>query len=151
MVVIKIPTPRRQFNLISKIPLLTSTRLDRKVTLRFFLSLMVLTWPEWLLLLLIPLSWLRIDVLPTELRWPLAGDLNRCPLMAFNWKSSWAALSRKWDAVAETADDEDPMAADVGKEGGSMNFVADRSVLQIANSILRRHLRGKKTKIDIIK
>jgi len=69
--------------------------------------------------------------------------------MAFNWKSSWAALSRKWDAVAETADDEDPMAADVGKEGGSMNFVADRSVLQIANSILRRHLRGKKPKLTL--
>lgn len=76
--------------------------------------------------------------------------------MAFRLKSSWAALSRnanwaaaaavEWECECEdtvaAAADVVPMAAEAGRAGGSINFVADRSVLQIANSILRRHLDG---------
>lgn len=76
--------------------------------------------------------------------------------MAFRLKSSWAALSRnanwaaaaavEWECECEdtvaAAADVVPMAAEAGRAGGSINFVADRSVLQIANSILRRHRCG---------
>lgn len=105
---------------------LTSTMLGRKETFLFFLSRMLVL----LLLLLLFKKELLV--------------LNKCcPGLKLKNSLMCTARSRN-ECVAVAVAVVVAIAAAAGSAGGSINFVADKSVLQIASSMLCTHLKRQR-------